>query len=89
MMEEIGTVHVKHAVALPIPERHTTKVKANRRARLFDLQALEKRQLLSLTIDVRVAVKKHLLPDAVDDNGLLEAVVTAEAIGRPNLIVSA
>jgi CBS domain containing-hemolysin-like protein len=23
----IGTVHVKHAVALPIPERHTTKVK--------------------------------------------------------------
>jgi CBS domain containing-hemolysin-like protein len=23
----IGTVHVKHAVALPVPERHTTKVK--------------------------------------------------------------
>ncbi len=27
--------------------------------------------------------KKHHLPDAVDDNGLLEAVVRAEAIGRP------
>ena len=37
-------------------------------------------------IEVRLAVKKHLLPDAVDDNGLLEAVVTAEAIGRPHLI---
>ena len=40
-------------------------------------------------IEVRVGVKKHLLPDAVDDNGLLEAVVTAEAIGRPELVVAA
>ena len=32
---------------------------------------------------VRVSAAKHLLPDAVDDNGLLEAKVTAEAIGRP------
>ena len=32
---------------------------------------------------VRVSATKHLLPDAVDDNGLLEAKVTAEAIGRP------
>jgi N-methylhydantoinase A/oxoprolinase/acetone carboxylase beta subunit len=40
-------------------------------------------------IEVRMAVKKHLLPDAVDDNGLLEAVVTAEAIGRPDLVTAA
>ena len=39
-------------------------------------------------IEVRMAVKKHLLPDAVDDNGLLEAVVTAEAIGRPDLVAT-
>jgi hypothetical protein len=32
----------------------------------------------------QVTVKKHLLPDAVDDSGLLEAVVRAEAIGRPD-----
>ncbi len=32
---------------------------------------------------VQVTVKKHHLPDAVDDNGLLEAVFRAEAIGRP------
>ncbi|MBL8905116.1 MAG: hypothetical protein JNM20_00430, partial [Rhizobiales bacterium] len=39
-------------------------------------------------IEVRMAVKKHLLPDAADDNGLLEAVVTAEAIGRPDLVTT-
>jgi N-methylhydantoinase A/oxoprolinase/acetone carboxylase beta subunit len=33
--------------------------------------------------DVRVTIEKHLLPDAVDDNGLLEATVRAEALGRP------
>ena len=32
---------------------------------------------------LRVGVEKHHLPDAMDDNGLLEAVVKAEAIGRP------
>jgi len=32
---------------------------------------------------VQVSVSKHHLPDAVDDNGLLEAVVKAEALGRP------
>ncbi len=32
---------------------------------------------------IRVAIDKHLLPDAVDDNGLLGATVKAEAIGRP------
>jgi len=39
-------------------------------------------------IEVRMAVKKHHLPDAVDDNGMLEAVVTAEAIGRPDLVAT-
>ena len=32
---------------------------------------------------VTLAIEKHLLPDAVDDSGLLEAVIRAEAIGRP------
>jgi hypothetical protein len=34
--------------------------------------------------ELHVAVEKHLLPDAVDDSGLFRAVVSAEAIGRPN-----
>ncbi|MBI3673938.1 MAG: hydantoinase/oxoprolinase family protein [Rhizobiales bacterium] len=33
---------------------------------------------------VRVTIAKHLLPDAVDDNGLLGATVRAEAVGRPD-----
>jgi N-methylhydantoinase A/oxoprolinase/acetone carboxylase beta subunit len=33
--------------------------------------------------DIDVTTKKVLLPDAVDDNGLLSAEVTAEAVGRP------
>lgn len=33
--------------------------------------------------EVRISISKQLLPDAVDDNGLFEARVTAEAIGRP------
>ncbi len=32
----------------------------------------------------RAVVNVHYLPDAVDDNGLLKAEVTAEAIGRPD-----
>jgi N-methylhydantoinase A/oxoprolinase/acetone carboxylase beta subunit len=32
---------------------------------------------------VQVSVEKHHLPDALDDNDLLEAIVRAEAIGRP------
>ena len=32
---------------------------------------------------VQVSITKHHLPEAVDDNGLLEAVVRAEAVGRP------
>jgi N-methylhydantoinase A/oxoprolinase/acetone carboxylase beta subunit len=37
-------------------------------------------------IDVRLTTRKELLPDAVDDNGLFEAVVEAEAVGRPRLL---
>ena len=33
---------------------------------------------------VSVDTKKHFLPDAIDDNGLLKAEITAEAIGRPS-----
>jgi N-methylhydantoinase A/oxoprolinase/acetone carboxylase beta subunit len=32
---------------------------------------------------VQVSISKHHLPDAADDNGLLEAVIKAEAVGRP------
>jgi N-methylhydantoinase A/oxoprolinase/acetone carboxylase beta subunit len=34
--------------------------------------------------EVKVSMAKSYLPDAVDDNGLLKAEVTAEAIGRPD-----
>ncbi|WP_119269974.1 hydantoinase/oxoprolinase family protein [Taklimakanibacter deserti] len=34
--------------------------------------------------EVKVSIEKSYLPDAVDDNGLLKAEVTAEAIGRPD-----
>ena len=33
---------------------------------------------------VKISIRKQLLPNAVSDTGLLEAVVVAEAIGRPN-----
>ena len=59
-------------------------------ARLAEETAREAVQSMGASaIEVRVGVKKHLLPDAVDDNGLLEAVITAEAIGRPHLIATA
>jgi N-methylhydantoinase A/oxoprolinase/acetone carboxylase beta subunit len=32
--------------------------------------------------EIRLRTEKHMLPDAVDENGLFTAVVTAEAIGR-------
>jgi N-methylhydantoinase A/oxoprolinase/acetone carboxylase beta subunit len=35
--------------------------------------------------DVKITVNKQMLPNAVSDAGLLEAVIVAEAIGRPNL----
>jgi N-methylhydantoinase A/oxoprolinase/acetone carboxylase beta subunit len=34
--------------------------------------------------EVRIVLRKQLLPNATSDAGLLEAVVRAEAIGRPN-----
>ncbi len=34
--------------------------------------------------EVRIVIRKQLLPNATSDAGLLEAVVTAEAIGRPD-----
>ncbi len=34
--------------------------------------------------EVKVSIDRSYLPDAVDDNGLLEAKITAEAIGRPD-----
>ena len=34
--------------------------------------------------EVRVGLTRQMLPNAVSDAGLLEAVVVAEAIGRPN-----
>lgn len=37
--------------------------------------------------EVRIVIRKQLLPNATSDAGLLEAVVTAEAIGRPNAAV--
>jgi hypothetical protein len=33
---------------------------------------------------ISVDTKKYFLPDAMDDNGLLKAEITAEAIGRPS-----
>jgi len=35
--------------------------------------------------EIRVATEKRMLPDAVTDNDLLHALVTAEAVGRPQL----
>jgi hypothetical protein len=34
-------------------------------------------------VQVQVTITKSHLPDADGDNGLLEAVIRAEAIGRP------
>ncbi|MEO8859368.1 MAG: hydantoinase/oxoprolinase family protein, partial [Burkholderiaceae bacterium] len=33
---------------------------------------------------VKLSVRKQMLPNAINDNGLLEAVITAEAVGRPD-----
>jgi N-methylhydantoinase A/oxoprolinase/acetone carboxylase beta subunit len=41
-------------------------------------------QMGAAQAEVKVSVARSYLPDAVDDNGLLEADVTAEAIGRPD-----
>jgi N-methylhydantoinase A/oxoprolinase/acetone carboxylase beta subunit len=36
--------------------------------------------------EIEVSIKRHLLPDTVNDDGLLSATVTAEAVGRPDEI---
>jgi hypothetical protein len=33
---------------------------------------------------VSVDIRKYYLPDAIDENGLLKAEITAEAVGRPS-----
>ena len=54
---------------------------AERQARETALEAVI--QLGAHDPQVQVSMSKHHLPDAVDDSGLLEAVIRAEAIGRP------
>jgi N-methylhydantoinase A/oxoprolinase/acetone carboxylase beta subunit len=54
---------------------------AEEQARAGALSAVQ--QLGAHDPEVRSSVSKLHLPDAVDDNGLLEAVVKAEALGRP------
>ncbi len=49
-----------------------------------DLAEAAVRQLGAEQPQVHVSISKSHLPDAVDDNGMLEAVVRAEAIGRPS-----
>ncbi len=54
---------------------------AEAQARAAALKAVE--QMGAVQPQVQVSITRHHLPEAVDDNGLLEAVVRAEAIGRP------
>jgi hypothetical protein len=56
-------------------------VAAEEQARSLALEAV--RQLGAQDAQVQVSMTKSHLPDAVDDNGLLEAKIRAEAIGRP------
>ncbi|MCA3555544.1 hydantoinase/oxoprolinase family protein [Aestuariivirga sp.] len=56
-------------------------VAAEEQARALALEAV--RQLGAKDAQVQVSVRKSHLPDAADDNGLLEAKIRAEAIGRP------
>jgi len=37
--------------------------------------------------EVKISLHKQLLPNATSDAGLLEAVIVAEAIGRPDAVV--
>jgi N-methylhydantoinase A/oxoprolinase/acetone carboxylase beta subunit len=60
-------------------------------AALFAAEALARKTALAAVAqmgagqaEVKVSIAKSYLPDAVDDNGLLKADVTAEAIGRPD-----
>ena len=56
-------------------------VAAEEQARALALDGV--RQLGATDAQVQVSVSKSHLPDAVDDNGLLDAQIRAEAIGRP------
>jgi N-methylhydantoinase A/oxoprolinase/acetone carboxylase beta subunit len=38
--------------------------------------------------EIRLSTEKRMLPDAVTDNDLLHAVVTAEAVGRPHIALN-
>jgi N-methylhydantoinase A/oxoprolinase/acetone carboxylase beta subunit len=38
--------------------------------------------------EIRVAIEKRMLPDAISENDLLHARVTAEAVGRPQLALA-
>lgn len=69
-----------------------TKLHATGAAALADAEAAARRlareAVLAMGSDepeLRVSVEKDMLPDAVDDNGLFAARVTAEAIGRPHM----
>jgi hypothetical protein len=41
-------------------------------------------QMGATQAEVKVSIDKSYLPDAIDENGLLKANITAEAIGRPD-----
>ncbi len=56
---------------------------AEQMARDAALLAITQLGASSFSATVQVSVSKSHLPDAVDDNGLLQAVIRAEAIGRP------
>ena len=38
--------------------------------------------------EVKITISKQWMPNATSDAGLLEAVIVAEAIGRPNVSLS-
>ncbi|MCB1380415.1 MAG: hydantoinase/oxoprolinase family protein [Alphaproteobacteria bacterium] len=66
----------------PFTSGPTALAAASKLAHDLALKAVE--QLGAEAPQVEVSVTKSHLPDAVDDSGLLEAVIRAEAIGRPN-----
>jgi hypothetical protein len=67
-------VHVFSGVP-PALEKAAAAARAAARASVLAMGAGEP--------EIRLTLTKHMLPDAVDDNGLFTASVTAEAIGRP------
>jgi N-methylhydantoinase A/oxoprolinase/acetone carboxylase beta subunit len=63
--------------AVPALEKAAAVARAAARASVLAMGAGEP--------EIRLGIDKHMLPDAVDDNGLFTAAVTAEAIGRPQM----